>query len=39
MAEGKYQTVSGTLDSQMVRRVFNEEFSAIVRARGIGPKK
>jgi uncharacterized protein (DUF697 family)/GTPase SAR1 family protein len=39
MAEGKYQTVSGTLDSQMVRRVFNEEFSAILRARGIGPKK
>jgi uncharacterized protein (DUF697 family)/GTPase SAR1 family protein len=39
MAEGKYQTVSGTLDSQMVRRVFNEEFSAIVRSRGIGRTK
>ncbi len=39
MAEGKYQTVSGTLDSQMVRQVFNEEFSAIVRVRGIGPRR
>lgn len=36
MAEGKYQTVTGTLDSQMVQRVFNEEFAAVVRRRGLG---
>jgi uncharacterized protein (DUF697 family)/GTPase SAR1 family protein len=36
MAEGKYQTVTGTLDSQMVQRVFNEEVAATVRRRGIG---
>jgi uncharacterized protein (DUF697 family)/GTPase SAR1 family protein len=36
MAEGKYQTVSGTLDSATVQRVFNEEVAAIVRRRGVG---
>jgi uncharacterized protein (DUF697 family)/GTPase SAR1 family protein len=35
MAEGKYQTVSGTLDSRTVQRVFNDEFAAIVRRRGL----
>jgi uncharacterized protein (DUF697 family) len=34
MAEGRYRTVSGTLDSQMVQRVFTDEFRAIVRRRG-----
>lgn len=36
MAEGKYQTVTGTLDSEAVQRVFNEEVSAIIRRRGLG---
>jgi uncharacterized protein (DUF697 family)/GTPase SAR1 family protein len=34
MAEGKYQTVSGTLDSKTVQRVFNEEFASVVRRKG-----
>ena len=38
MAEGKYRTVSGTLDSQTVQRVFNEEFSAVLRRRGVTGK-
>jgi uncharacterized protein (DUF697 family)/GTPase SAR1 family protein len=38
MAEGKYQTVSGTLDSQMVQRVFNDELAATVRRRGLGKR-
>lgn len=33
MAEGRYQTVSGTLDSQAVQKVFNEEFTAVWRRR------
>ena len=36
MAEGKYQTVTGTLDSQMVQKVFNDEVASIVRRRGLG---
>jgi uncharacterized protein (DUF697 family)/GTPase SAR1 family protein len=39
MAEGKYQTVSGTLDSKLVQKVFAEEFTAIVRRRGLGMGK
>lgn len=39
MAEGKYQSVSGTLDSETVQRVFNQEFAAIVRSRGLGGSK
>jgi len=35
MAEGRYTTVSGTLDSQAIQKVFNEEVAAIVRRRGI----
>jgi hypothetical protein len=38
MAEGKYQGMSGTLDSSLVQKVFNEEFAAIVRRRGLGRK-
>lgn len=33
MAEGRYATVSGTLDSRAIQRVFNEEFAAVVRSR------
>jgi uncharacterized protein (DUF697 family)/GTPase SAR1 family protein len=33
MAEGRYQTVSGTLDSQTIQKVFNEEFSSVWRRR------
>ncbi|MGB8020909.1 MAG: DUF697 domain-containing protein [Candidatus Nanopelagicales bacterium] len=33
MAEGRYATVSGTLDSKAIQRVFNEEFAAVVRRR------
>jgi uncharacterized protein (DUF697 family)/GTPase SAR1 family protein len=36
MAEGRYQTVTGTLDSQMVQKVFNEELASAVRRRGLG---
>ena len=39
MAEGKYETVSGTLDSETIQRVFNQEVSAIMRSRGFGAKK
>jgi uncharacterized protein (DUF697 family)/GTPase SAR1 family protein len=39
MAEGKYETVSGTLDSETIQRVFNQEVSAILRSRGFGAKK
>lgn len=35
MAEGKYETVSGTLDSATIQRVFNEEVAAAVRRRGL----
>ncbi len=35
MAEGKYQTVAGTLDSRTIQRVFNEELAAGVRRRGL----
>jgi uncharacterized protein (DUF697 family) len=35
MAEGKYQTVAGTLDSSTIQRVFNEELAAGVRRRGL----
>jgi len=38
MAEGRYQTVTGTLDSRAVQRVFSEEFASIVRRRGLGGK-
>ena len=38
MAEGKYQTVTGTLDSEAIQRVFNEEVTAIIRRRGLGRK-
>lgn len=39
MAEGKYETVSGTLDSETIQKVFNQEVSAIIRSRGLGGKK
>ena len=39
MSEGKYETVSGTLDSETIQRVFNQEVSAIMRSRGFGAKK
>ena len=39
MAEGRYQTVSGTLDSEAIQKVFNQEVSAIIRSRGLGGKK
>jgi uncharacterized protein (DUF697 family) len=39
MAEGKFETVSGTLDSETIQRVFNQEVSAIMRSRGFGAKK
>jgi hypothetical protein len=39
MAEGKYETVSGTLDSETIQRVFNQEVSAIMRSRGFGARK
>jgi uncharacterized protein (DUF697 family)/GTPase SAR1 family protein len=39
MAEGRYDTVSGALDSEMVNRVFNEEVAAIVRRRGLGSRR
>ncbi len=39
MAEGKYQTVSGTLDSAMIRKVFNDEVASIMRRRGLVGKK
>jgi uncharacterized protein (DUF697 family)/GTPase SAR1 family protein len=35
MAEGKYETVAGTLDSRTIQRVFNEELAAGVRRRGL----
>jgi uncharacterized protein (DUF697 family)/GTPase SAR1 family protein len=35
MAEGRYQTVTGTLDSAMVQRVFHDEFAAVLRRRGL----
>lgn len=38
MAEGKYQTVAGTLDSETIQRVFNQEVASIMRSRGIGRK-
>ncbi len=38
MSEGKYETVSGTLDSEAIQRVFNQEVTAILRSRGIGRK-
>ncbi len=34
MAEGKYQTVTGTLDSGTVQKVFNEEFAGVLRSKG-----
>ena len=39
MAEGKYETVSGTLDSETIQKVFNQEVASIMRSRGIGGKK
>ena len=36
MAEGGFQTVSGTLDSSLIQKVFNRELSSILRARGLG---
>jgi uncharacterized protein (DUF697 family)/GTP-binding protein EngB required for normal cell division len=39
MAEGRFETVSGALDSDTVRRAFNEEVAAIVRRRGLGAKR
>ncbi len=39
MAEGKYQTVSGTLDSAMIQKVFNEEVASIMRRGSVGSKK
>jgi uncharacterized protein (DUF697 family) len=39
MAEGRYDTVSGTLDSQTIQRVFNQEVASIMRSRGIGGRK
>ncbi|MGB7982398.1 MAG: DUF697 domain-containing protein [Candidatus Nanopelagicales bacterium] len=39
MAQGKYQTVSGTLDSAMIQKVFNDEVASIMRRRGIRGKK
>jgi hypothetical protein len=39
MSEGKFETVSGTLDSEAIQRVFNQEVSAIMRSRGFGSKK
>ncbi|HYN56760.1 MAG TPA: DUF697 domain-containing protein [Motilibacterales bacterium] len=38
MAEGKYETVAGTLDSETIQRVFNQEVASIMRSRGIGRK-
>ena len=38
MAEGRYDTVSGALDSETLNRVFSEEVAAIVRRRGLGRK-
>ena len=35
MAEGQYQTVSGTLDSRVVQKVFSREFTSIMRRRGL----
>jgi uncharacterized protein (DUF697 family) len=35
MAEGRYDTVSGALDSEMVHQVFNQEVAAIMRRGGI----
>jgi uncharacterized protein (DUF697 family) len=39
MAEGKYETVSGTLDSEAIQKVFNQEVSTIIRSRSLGGKK
>lgn len=38
MAEGRYTTVTGTLDSSMVQRVFNEEFAAAIRRRSLAKR-
>lgn len=38
MAEGRYQTVTGTLDSSMVQKVFNDEFAAVIRRRTLTKK-
>jgi uncharacterized protein (DUF697 family) len=39
MAEGRFGAVSGTLDSALVRRVFNEEFAAAVRRRNVAVRR
>ena len=38
MAEGRFDTVSGALDSKLVNQVFTEEVAAVVRSRGLGRK-
>ncbi len=38
MAEGRFDTVSGALDSTLVNKVFTEEVAAVVRSRGLGRK-
>ena len=38
MAEGRYETVAGTLDSETIQRVFNQEVASIMRSRGVGRK-
>ena len=38
MAEGRYETVAGTLDSETIQRVFNQEVASIMRSRGAGRK-
>ncbi len=38
MAQGKYLTVTGTLDSAVVQRVFNDELASVMRRRGPGKK-
>lgn len=38
MAQGKFTTVSGTLDSRAVQQVFSKEVAAIMRGRGFGSR-
>jgi len=38
MAEGRFETVTGTLDSQSVQKVFNDEFAAVWRRRALKKK-
>ncbi len=38
MTQGRFRTVSGTLDSRAVQEVFSKEVADIMRRRGLGPR-